>query len=675
MNYLFEIGTEEIPARFLQSLINDLVANVSKRLEGIHYKNIEKFATYRRLAFVIYDLAEEQASKNEEIKGPPESIAVNVDGSYTKAGEGFLKKNGVTEGIIKDGYFYAKVFEKGKKTQDILPRIIVDSLADLYLPVAMKWGDEKQKFYRPVHWIVSLLDDKVLPLEFAGISAGNITFGHRCLMKGQDISGTKIKVDFPANYEKILNDNNVEPSFDKRKNLVLTQISKVTDNVSLYAEGLLEEVTGLVENPKILYGEFDKEFLSIPERILTMTMSKHQKYFPVFEKGKLINKFQIVADNVNDKNEKNIIAGNQKVLKARLCDAKFYFEEDTKRDFEFFLNKLKTITFQQKLGSIYDKLERNLFVANIICNKCEIGERELAMDITKYAKADLSTGMVYEFPELQGYIGQQYALKWHFNKSIADGIYEQYLPAFAGDVLPSFLEACIASVADKVETIVGQFVIGKIPSGSQDPFGLRRQANGVLRIFYETDFFPFSIEYLIEKTLSLYNKFDIPKENIVKLYDFFDQRIEQYLKERGIAVDIIQTTKTLNITLLKKRLILFDKLNQSKNKKEILEAIIRVLNITKDVDPSKIKQIDPFLFEDNSERELFDILKTLSNKDVAWDEALIKEWNTLAKAISNFFNAVMVMVEDVSIKNNRLSELYKIREYFVQFGDFKALQV
>lgn len=675
MNYLFEIGTEEVPARFLQSLISDLVENVTKRLEKITYHEVETFATYRRLALIIKGLSKEQSSKQEEIKGPPEKVAVNEDGSYTKAGEGFLKKFGATEGVIREGYLYVSFFEKGKLTKDILGKIVVDALSALYLPVAMKWGNETQKFYRPVHWIVSILDDTILPLEFAGIKAGNTTCGHRSFSKGLNINGAELLIDLPGNYENLLLKNNVKASFLKRKEYIKSQLIKVTSNVVL-DEVLLNEVCGLVENPVVLQGEFEEEFLQIPDRILITSMQKNQKYFPVIEQGKLTNKFLMVADNVNEKNSKNIIAGNQKVLRARLFDAKFFFEEDTKYDFEHFNNQLKTITFQQKLGSIYEKVARNILVAEFIIKKLKLDskQRETVLAITGNAKADLATGMVNEFAELQGYVGQQYALKWGIDKNIADSIYEHYLPSFAGDVLPSSLIASIASVSDKIETIVGQFVIGKIPSGSQDPFGLRRQANGIVRIFYERDYFPFSLEELLEATVSLYKNFDLSKDNISKLYDFFEQRIEQYLKDQNVANDVIQTVKSFNILLLKKRLNFISILSASEKRKDVLEAIVRVLNITKDANLGELKVIDPFLFEDASERALFDTFKSLTKIERAWDDCLVQEWKLLAKKISNFFEAVMVMVDDEKIKNNRLSLLHNMRMYFEQFGDLKALQ-
>ncbi len=674
MNYLFEIGTEEVPARFLQSLINDLVENVTKRLAGITYTEIETFVTYRRLAFIIKEISAEQASKDEEIKGPPEKVAFNVDGSYTKAGEGFLKKFGATEGVVRDGYMYVRVFEKGKRTEEVLGQIIIEALSVLYLPVAMRWGIEKQKFYRPVHWMVSLLDDRILPLEFAGIRAANISRGHRSLSVGADIEGEELVVDLSENYENILMNNKVIASFNKRKKAISDFLCKVTSGVVL-DDVLLDEVTGLVEFPTILQGEYEDDFLTIPDKILITSMKKHQKYFPVIDKEKLTNRFLIIADNVNHKNSKNIIAGNQKVLRARLCDAKFFFEEDIKYDFEHFNEKLKTITFQQKLGSIYDKVERNIAVTEFICNKLglQVKQKETALMVSKYGKADLSTGMVCEFTELQGYVGKQYALKWNVDKEVADGIYEHYLPSFAGDVLPSSLVSCIASVADKLETIVGQFVIGKIPSGSQDPFGLRRQANGIVRIFYETDYLTFPINELIEATLGLYKTFEIPKENIDKLYDFFNQRIEQYLKEQNVANDVIQAIKTLDIVLLKKRLDFIGNFSVSNKRKDILESIVRVLNITKDATLTELKVVDPFLFEDSSERVLFDTFKSLTKNDKVWDGHLFLEWITLADAISDFFEAVMVMVEDEKIKNNRLSLLCNMKAYFEQFGDMKLL--
>jgi len=661
----------------LQSLIDGLIKNVTDRLEkgGVKFGNFTKYATYRRLSFIIDGLDEKQDDKNEEVKGPPAKIAVNEDGSYTKAGEGFLKKFGAKEADVSDGYLYVKVFEKGKKTAEILPNIIVDSLANLYLPVAMKWGTESQKFYRPVHWIISLLDDKLLPLSFAGIEAENISKGHRFLSNGNDLDGADVLVESIGKYAEMLRKKNVEPSFDKRKSTISAQASKLTGDVVLDEE-LLNEVAGLVECPKVLQGEFESDFLSIPEKILITSMKKHQKYFPVMEDGKLTNKFLITADNVNDKNSANIVKGNEKVLQARLCDAEFFYKEDMKHDFSFFNEQLKAITFQKKLGSVSQKVERNVATAEYIIDKLKLEKKakDTVLEIVKNAKADLSTQMVNEFADLQGYIGQQYALKWGEAKEIADGIYEHYLPAFAGDALPSSIYSSIASVADKMDTIVGQFAIGKIPSGSQDPFALRRQANGIVRIFYETDYFQFSLYDLIKATLQHYKDMDVSAENIKKLFAFFEQRIEQYLKDAGIALDIIQTITTLDLVLLKKRLNLCLELNKSDKQKLIIEAAARVINITKDVHVEDTVVVDPFLFEDSSERSLYDGFKIFA-EDKQWDASLIKEWAVLAAYIGDFFDEVMVMVEDDKVKANRLSMLFGIKEYFNQFGDLRLLQV
>jgi glycyl-tRNA synthetase beta chain len=673
MNYLFEIGTEEIPARFLQVLTNDFIRIIKNKLENIQYKKIQSFATYRRIAFIIYDIAQEQSSTEEELKGPPEIIAFDDFQNYTRAGQGFLKKMKAEKGYLKDGYLYVKKIKEAKQTKDVLGPIILDALHSLYLPVSMKWGLCSQKFYRPVHWMVSLLDDQILEIDFAEKKASNLSRTKRSFESGKDINGDLLKIDNAKNYEKIMENNEVLVCYNKRKEFILNELLNFSD-ANQIDEDLLAEVCGLCENPTILQGTFDKEFLDIPEKILITTMGNHQKYFPVYEGIKLTNKFLLIAENCNKDNKKNIIEGNQRVLRARLYDAKFYYEEDINHDFDFFLEKLKNITFQQKLGTVYDKVERNIALSKIIAQRIKIENIDKIIEIATFSKADLATAMVYEFSDLQGYIGQQYALKWGMENEIAEGLYEHYLPAFSGDKLPKSIYSSVVSVADKMDNIVGQFIVGNIPSGSQDPFALRRQANGIVRIFYETNFFDFSLIYLIEKSLALYNNVNSTEEIKVKLIDFFEQRIEQYLKEKNLNIELIKTVKNLDIKLLKDRLSFIQLLLNNENIKLILENINRVSNITKSI-VSINNEVNPSLFEDDSEKKLFQTFNSILLISNQWDKDLIKQWFIFVEAITNFFDSVMVMSDNENVKNNRITLLLSIKLYFEKFGDFKNLKI
>ncbi|OGI08031.1 MAG: glycine--tRNA ligase subunit beta [Candidatus Margulisbacteria bacterium GWF2_35_9] len=677
MNYLLEIGTEEIPARFVQRLVQELKTNIFTNIHNaniaINENDMQTFASYRRLTVFIKELDKQQKDVNAEYKGPPLTIAKNADGSLSQAGSGFLKKWNTDTFFEKDGYLYAKVFIKGKKTIDVLAELIINAIRSTYLPIAMNWGTEKEKFIRPVHWIISLLDNNILPLSFAGKTAGNITYGHRFLSGSDTLRGKESIISNSNDYEKILNELKVIVDANKRKDQIVRDI-KNRYSEAVIDDDLLNEVTYLVEYPTILEGHFPKDFLNIPDKILVTSMKKHQKYFPVYKKGSLQNTFLMVADNVTPTNSDNIIMGNERVLTARLHDAQFFYHEDTKRNFDFFNEKLKSITFQQKLGSIADKNNRNLQLAEYLYEllKFTTKDKEITTHIIQNQKADLSTSMVFEFTELQGYVGQQYALKWGYDKIIADGIYEHYLPSFAGDKLPSTLYGTIASLSDKLDTICSHFSIGNIPSGSQDPYALRRQANGIVQILLSNNDANINIESLIKKSLEILN-FENTNQVFESLCAFFETRISTILKDQELPMDIIKAVTTLDISLLKKRIDFVKLLKEALEYKSIIEAIVRVQNITKDV--KKTVDVDQRLFKFDIEKTLFDEatdLEILCNSSL-WNEATLHRLARSASIITAYFNEILVMDADEKIKNNRLSCLYSLSQSASVFANFKEL--
>ncbi|MDD5456530.1 MAG: glycine--tRNA ligase subunit beta [Candidatus Margulisbacteria bacterium] len=677
MNYILEIGTEEIPARFVAELIQDLKNNIETALREslLHFKVIKSFATYRRLAVMVCDLAAQQDDLTQEFKGPPAKIAMNTDGSYTPAGLGFLKKQNVTEGTVKESYLYAKVFQKGKKTEEILGALILRSIKNIHLPLTMKWGVEDEPFIRPVHWILSLLDNTIIPLTFAGQSAADITYGHRFLSDNDSLFGKKVVLNKAGDYEANLNKYQVIAALDQRKKEIISQIQTFDKDMAI-PEDLLDEVTSLVEFPTVLKGNFPEDFLQIPERILITTMQKHQKYFAIHKKGRLTNNFLIVADNVTSTNKPTIINGNERVLKARLHDARFYYQEDIKHDFAFFLEKLKNVTFQQKLGSMKDKTDRNLLCAKEIYPliKLSATDQKITDSIIKLAKADLATTMVFEFTELQGYIGQQYALQWGYDKIVADGILEHYYPVFAGDKLPTTIYASIASLSDKIDTVSSHFALNHIPSGSNDPYGLRRQANGILQILFENEQLALDLNILLQKSLqSIPNVSDRPKV-LVELTDFFLLRMESLLKDKGLSIDVVKAINTLNIKQLKKRFTFLPLLQASEPYKLVAEAAVRINNICKNFPESR--EIKPALFEHDIEKQL---LKSYENiqKELAkpWDKTLTEKLSDFARLIDKYFDKVMVMVDNTDLKNNRLSLLKNIDNFFKEIADFKALVI
>lgn len=679
MNYLVEIGCEEIPARFVKDLVDQWRKAVENSFheEGITFEFIAPYATYRRIALYIQGLPLHQEDREDQIKGPPEKIAVDELGQLTQAGKGFLKKQGIEKGEFKDGYLWARVLNKGRSLKEILPEIMTASLKQLYLPVSMKWGEEKQEFIRPVHWIVSLADDQMIPFEFAGQMSGQRSFGHRFLTQGNSILGAEIQLINASDYVDELLKNKVMVGIESRKEAIFIEISTLQGH-GIVDDELLNEVNFLVEWPKVLQGTFDKEFLKVPAKILTTTMEKHQRYFALSKNGKIEPAFLVVADNINTQNQAQVVQGNERVLRARLYDAKFYYDEDIKHGPEYFLKALETITYHQELGTIAQKVARHEQIAEYFKTSLKLKQTsyDQLQEIIKICKADLATAMVFEFTELQGYVGEQYALVWGLSAEIAKGVREHYLPAFAGDDLPSTQPAALASLVDKLDSICGHFKIGNIPSGSADPYALRRQANGVIRIGLETDFFSVNLEETLKwiwtRPLSGIGN---EGQDITGLYQFFLQRIEQWLRDQGLPHDQARAIKSLDLPKINQRLEWMKKLWARDQIKEMVDAIVRIFNITKNIESDLLKSVDPFLFEDAAERSFFDAYNTLAKNRNKWDDKTMADWFALIPVINEYFDQVMVMANDDAIKTNRLSFLYTVREYFADFAAFGELQI
>ncbi len=678
MDYLLEIGTEEIPARFVDGLIADLTKQLENVLNAnaITFSKTRSFATYRRLTVAVLDIAQQQTDIAAEYKGPPEKIAYNADKTLTQAGLGFLKKYGTTESFCKDGYIYTSTFQKGKPTQEVLGDFVLQAIRKVYLPVAMNWGDEEEKFIRPVHWILSILGRTIIKFDFAGQTADNKTYGHLILSGSNSLNGTQITISSPDEYEEALLKALVIADTEKRKAQIVKQIKELNPDNPI-PENLLAEVTHLVEYPTLVHGTFPESFLEVPEKILITTMQKNQKYFPVFKNGKLSNTFLIVADNVTTESKENIIKGNQRVVNARLCDAKFYFEEDTKHDFEHFTHKLSTVTFQQKLGTMAQKTQRNLKNINGLFQLLQLSptEQEETLSIVKLMKADLATNMVFEFTDLQGYVGQQYALKWGYPKNIAEGIYQHYLPTYAGDSLPSKLPYSLASIADKIDTIVAHFCIGNIPTGSNDPFALRRQANGIVQILMSDDNLAINISDLLQNARKIIEEsVEISSETHNSLTGFFLQRVEGYLKDKLLAHDQIKAINTLDISLLNKRLQFVATLSKHADFKVIVEAAVRISNITKNFTQDAL--VDEKLLELEVEHSVFDSFEKISPRiNCQWDNNFCSELSSFAQLISRYFDEVMVMAENKAVQNNRLGFLKLIDNFFKMMADFKQFVI
>ncbi|MFA5929035.1 MAG: glycine--tRNA ligase subunit beta, partial [Candidatus Margulisiibacteriota bacterium] len=481
-DYLLEIGTEEIPARFMPGMLKDLEETAKAKLNAqrISFSGLRTLGTDRRLVLFISNIAEQQGDLKEELKGPPSSV-------NEQAKLGFCKKNNIDADSlqVRDGYFYGQRHLKGQPVKEIFPALLIDIISSLHLPIAMRWGNEDFKFIRPIHWFLSLWDKEVISFKLAGIESGRFSRGHRFLRAFGRISGDKgVEVASTADYLKTMEENFVFVDQDKRKEKIrhdLKNHPEVRQGEVLIDEDLLSEVTFLNEWPVVLLDLFDEKYLELPKEILITTKKKNQKYFPIInEKGELLTGFLLVANS--NHNEKNILDGNKKVLTARLEDARFFFTEDMKTPLNDRVEGLKKIVYQAKIGTLYEKLQRVEKLAEWLAGSFKNIKNEELKQAVWLCKADLASNVVYEFPELQGTMGRIYARKEKLPTAVCEAIFEHYLPRFAGDVLPETEMGTIISVADKVDSICSCFAADLIPSGSQDPYALRRAAAGIINI-------------------------------------------------------------------------------------------------------------------------------------------------------------------------------------------------
>ncbi|MBI5676603.1 MAG: glycine--tRNA ligase subunit beta [Nitrospirae bacterium] len=674
--FLLEIGTEEIPARFISRGLESLKERFTQFLndKAIDYGRITEYATPRRLAIFIDDVSEKQKDRVTELTGPPKRIAFDESGAPTNAAIGFAKSLNLELKDIRivkterGEYLSAVIEEKGEMTKAIFSSHLPKLIESLQFPKAMRWGNGTLKFVRPIHWILALFGSEIIPFELDGLKSGDISYGHRF------ISPEAIKVNNPSLYLSLLLKNHVVANTEERRRIISDGIKKIEseNNCKVHEDiELLDTVTSLVEYPSVILGSFNQEYLSLPKELPVTVMKTHQKYFSVEDAGGNLLPHFIVISNTKEQNNETVRKGAERVLKARLEDARFYFVEDQKIPLWDYVEKLKTVTFQEKLGSIYEKIERIAFICSFIADKLNFERRENLLRTAMLCKADLVTGIVREFPELQGYMGMTYALNSGEDKEVASGIYEHYLPRYAGDSLPSGEIGAIISLADKVDNIASFFLLDLIPSGSEDPFALRRQAAGVITTLKNKEY-PFSLDTLIETALNGLEGYapsiKALKSSIIK---FFLQRLEGILLTEGYSHDIIQAaiaSKELNLRDLKQRIELLSALQESPRFPELLTAAKRVCNILSKAGPSDVKKE---LLRETAEKELYrttmDVIGRLKDTDF---KALFE----LKDPINNFFDAVMVMDKDVNIKLNRIALLFQVKKVFDHLGDFSKIE-
>lgn len=681
---LLEIGLEEMPARFIRGSINQLEEKIQEWLDErrISHGDLIPFSSPRRLAVLIKDVAESQLDIEEEAKGPAKKIALDENGNWSKAAEGFSRSQGMSPDDIyfKEikgvEYAHLKRFIKGQLTVDLLPQL-KPLVEGINFPNSMRWGSHQLRYLRPIRWLVALFGNEVIPFTVAGATAGHVTRGHRFL-------GEEVSIDMPQHYEETLKSQFVIADAENRKQMILSQITDLEKENGWDVpteDDLLDEVTNLVEYPTAFYGKFDEKFLNLPEEVLITSMKTHQRYFPVKDsQGSLLPYFVSVRNG--GKSSINIVAkGNEKVLRARLADAEFFYEEDQKLEIAEALKKLQSIVYHEKIGTLSEKVNRVQKITNELCGLLELSESQTQMAdrAAAISKFDLVTNMVGEFPELQGIMGEKYALQKGEQEEVARAINEHYQPRHAQDGIPQSLIGALVGVADKMDTIVTAFAIGLIPTGSHDPYALRRNATGVVNILTGMKW-NLSLENLLNRVI------EITKENVsienselkVSLQQFFKLRIKHLLQEQNIRYDIIEAVIGGSLHGVPEIIDRAGTLNERKDDadfKETVESLARVMNIAKKAEEGS--EVNPDIFENKEEEVLFEEYKnavsifTSENKSEARFIAL----KNITPAISAYFDHTMVMAEDSNVRNNRLAQMKKLSDVIGSFAMMNEIQV
>ena len=678
---LFEIGAEEIPAGFMPNILGQLKTLAETKLNDAHlpFESIATYGTPRRLALIVKGLADTSAEISERHKGPSASIAYDADGNATKAAIGFARGKGldVADLVVEDGYIYAETKTAGVPAKDIVTDMLPQLITGLNFPKSMHWGNLDAKFVRPVRWLVALLDEEVIPVEFATVKSGNVTRGHRFL--GAD----EITIKNAASYVDTLKENFVMVDQDARRELISKQLHDIaaSKNASIvWDDDLLEEINYLVEWPTALCGGFEESYLALPDAAIITPMKDHQRYFPlVGQDGKLLPMFLTVR-NGSDHSIEVVQAGNERVLRARLDDAKFFFNEDRKKPLIDRQDGLTKIVFQEGLGNLADKTERLLKLGRVFGEECGLHEDAAVVleRATELAKTDLTTGMVTEFTELQGVMGKEYALLDGESPEVAEAIFEQYLPRFAGDVLPQTEAGKVLSIIDKVDNIVATFSRGLIPTGSQDPYALRRQTIGILNILLGSEW-NISLRPIFKASMELLNvAADKQEELLNQVEEFFTLRLKNIFLDREVphhVIDLLLSNNELSVADAE-GLVNALLANRIDENVELVQAYTRMYNLVKDVEYTGVNSD---LLKEDAEKALFEAASKASEASLAaWEAndyaAVVAVPATLVPAINKFFEDVMVMDKDEAIKANRLQLVRLAYSVMAIIGDISALK-
>jgi glycyl-tRNA synthetase beta chain len=687
--YFLEIGVEELPARFIDDALFQLKNNFENTLNDnrIKYDTIVTFQSPRRLAIDIIGLESRGESEEVIIKGPAKRIAFDEDNNPTRALEGFIKAQNVKleniyfETINSEEYIFIKKINEGKRLEDVLRENIASNIKSISFPKSMKWGGKNIKFARPIRWIVSLLDDEIMEFDFEGIPVSNKTRGHRFL------GSQNIEIHEIQQYKELMRKNYVIVDPQERKDIIKFNSQKIArekgGNV-LKDEDLLNEVTNLVEYPTPIMGKIKDEYLNLPFDVVVTPMRDHLRFFPCIDDKNRLLPYFITIRNGDDKFVDTVIKGNEKVLGARLADARFFYNEDTKYPLETYVEKLKMLTFQEKLGTMYDKTIRLQRLSGKIAEYLEVGDetKKNILRASYLSKADLVTKIVTEFTELQGRMGKEYAEKSGENKIVSQAIYEQYLPRFSQDNLPSTTAGAVLSITDKLDSICGLFAIGIQPTGSQDPFALRRGALGIINIIIDKKL-NVSLKDLIDFSLYIY----IEENNLAcdfnkvrnDIFDFFMARVKNMLTDQKIRYDVVDSIISTGTDNIYDIVIRAEKITNWLKNEEAQKVLISFDRLTALADKANSSNVVRNLLSAD-ELELYDAFNKIEDKvstyiyKKEYDKAL-NELGYLSDPINRYLDNVMVMVDDDNIRNNRLALIKLIRDKSLNICDLSLIQV
>ena len=659
--YLLEVGTEELPYKFIPQAIEQLNSGFTNFLNDnkVKFSDIKVYATPRRLAVIVDGLDAKTADEEKIIKGPIQSVAFDENGNLTKAGEGFARKNNLTKDdlYVEDNYVHAKIVVKGKSIAELLKENVPTIFMKLQGAHFMRWGYNDEKFSRPIKWIVSILDSEEVKIKIIDKVSSNISRGHR--FSEQDIQIVK-----PENYIDLMRKAHVIVDQHERKQLIIDRAKEAAAKLGAepyYTDDLLEEVTFITEYPVPAVCEFDPAYLDIPEEVTVTVMAVHQRYFALYKDGKLINKFITMTNYIGDEFS-NIKAGNVRVIKARLDDAVFFFNEDTKKPLIDYVENLKGVTFQKGMGTMFDKTERLITLSKSIAS--DINAQVTDVERTaKLCKADLTTNLVFEFTELQGFIGADYARVSGENEKVVQGIKEHYFPLNAESETAKGIEGQIVGIADKIDTVCAVFAAGKKPTGSSDPLGVRRAALGVIRTILDAGL-KIDVDKYIKQALKL---LPVQRDCAQEVNEFFVQRMIIFLSEK-YNKNVLEACSNRNpltdIADYVKRVEIVQKLNAP----ALLENANRVIRILKEISKDNVNQA---FFKEDIEKTLYSqVVKITENSDY---EAYLKDLEALNPSVTKFFEDVLVMDKDENVKKNRLALLTLLKNQYDYLTDFSKI--